>query len=155
MNAVGAERVTLVGHSLGVGVICRVYGKVPRKVSALVAVEGSLRPRRMSADAAETLVAPYRTGNYREQVKQSVVSMFPTPGTEALRQRVFDQMMLTPQNVLASTMANSLVTDESAPELKIAVPLLVINARSGGWTCANCTEHGRAFRWRTSGRTRR
>src|SRR4051794_39808989 len=51
INAVGAERVTLVGHSLGVAVICRVYGKSPAKVSALVAVDGSLRPRRMSAEA--------------------------------------------------------------------------------------------------------
>jgi pimeloyl-ACP methyl ester carboxylesterase len=135
INAVGAERVTLVGHSLGVAVICRVYGKAPAKVSALVAVEGSLRPRRMSAEAAEKLVAAYRAPNYREQVKQSVISMFPMPGTERLRQRVFDQMMLTPPNVLASTMANSLVTDDSTPELrKIGVPLLVINARSGGWT---------------------
>jgi pimeloyl-ACP methyl ester carboxylesterase len=135
VQATGAERVTLVGHSLGVAVICKVYALAPEKVAALVAVEGSLRLRQISLAAAEHIVAPYRAVNYREQMKDSVVSMFPMPGTEGLRQKVFDQMMLTPEHVLASTLSNSLAVEQATWEPKrIEVPLVVLNAKTGGWT---------------------
>lgn len=135
VRASGAPRVTLVGHSLGVAVICRAYARAPEKVAGLVAVEGSLRMRKISPAAAEDVVAPYRGPNYRAQVKESVTSMFPTPGTERLRQQVFDQILLTPQYVLASTLANSMAAGQTSWELpQIELPVLVLTARSGGWS---------------------
>jgi pimeloyl-ACP methyl ester carboxylesterase len=81
------------------------------------------------------MVAPFRAANYREQVKQSVIAMFPVPGSERLRQKVFDQMMLTPQQVLASTLSNSVAAGQAAWEpKKIEVPLVVLNSKIGGWS---------------------
>src|SRR5438270_4072394 len=39
----GVNQATLVGHSMGVPVICRVYAQAPEKVAGLVAVDGLLR----------------------------------------------------------------------------------------------------------------
>jgi len=91
MSAAKVEQATLVGHSMGVRVICRVYGQAPEKVAALVAVDGSLRMTKLSPAEAQKYIEPYQKLEYREQVKRSVISMFPTPGTERLRSHVFDQ----------------------------------------------------------------
>ncbi len=43
LSDAGVGRATLVGHSMGVPVICRVYAQAPEKTAALVAVDGFLR----------------------------------------------------------------------------------------------------------------
>lgn len=47
MRDARVDRATLIGHSMGVAVICRVHAQAPGKVAALVAVDGLLRrPKR-------------------------------------------------------------------------------------------------------------
>src|SRR4051812_3698397 len=61
-----AARAILVGHSMGVAVICRVHAQAPEQVAALVDVDGFLRTRRLPRDESEKFIAPWRTSDYRE-----------------------------------------------------------------------------------------
>jgi pimeloyl-ACP methyl ester carboxylesterase len=120
---------------MGVAVICRVYEQAPQIVAALAAIDGSLRMTRLSPTEAARRAAPYQLADYRDQIQRSVIAMFPRSGTERLRARVFEQMMRTPQHVLASTMQYSVDTNQPPWEpKKITVPLFVLNARSAAWT---------------------
>jgi len=135
MKSEKVNKATLVGHSQGTAVICRVYAQGPEKVSGLVAVEGYLRSRKLPRAESQKLIAPYRTADYREQVKRSVTSMFPSPGTERLRAEVLKEMLNTPQHVIVSPMENSFDPEQPAWDLKsVNVPLLILNVRSATWT---------------------
>ena len=61
--------------------------------------------------------------------------MFPNPGTEASRDRVREEMLMTPQHVMRSAMDNMFSSNQPAWDLaKVNVPVLVINAKSPMWT---------------------
>jgi len=135
MRDAKVEKATLVGHSMAAAVICKVYAKAPEQVAALVAVDGFLRRPKMSAEQAEAIAAPYRKPEYREQVKQMVTFMFQNPGTDPLRERVTDEMLKTPQHVLASAMGEMFNLKQPAWDLvKVDVPVMSINAKSPMWT---------------------
>src|SRR3954469_5010707 len=53
MREAKVEKATLVGHSMGTPVICRVYKQAPEWVAALVAVDGVLRRPKMSSEQAD------------------------------------------------------------------------------------------------------
>jgi pimeloyl-ACP methyl ester carboxylesterase len=55
------SKATLVGHSMGVPVICQVYAQAPEKTSALVAVDGLLRRPKGTPDELEKFIAPFRS----------------------------------------------------------------------------------------------
>jgi len=89
----------------------------------------------MSAEQAQNMAAPYRKPDYREQVKQMVSFMFPNAGTEALRGRVTEEMLKTPQHVMASAMGEMFNLKQPAWDLaKVGVPVMSINAKSPMWT---------------------
>jgi pimeloyl-ACP methyl ester carboxylesterase len=135
MRDAKVEKATLVGHSMAAPVICKVYAKTPERVAGLVAVDGFLRRPKMSAEQAEAIAAPYGKPEYREQVKQMVAYMFPNAGTEALRDRVTEEMLKTPQHVMASAMGEMFNLKQSAWDLaKADVPVMSINAKSPMWT---------------------
>jgi pimeloyl-ACP methyl ester carboxylesterase len=135
MRDAKVERATLVGHSMGTPVICKVYAKAPERVAALVAVDGFLRRPKMSDEQAENMAAPYRKPEYREPVKQMVGFMFPNAGTEALRDRVTEEMLKTPQHVMATAMAEMFNLKQPSWDLaKVEVPVMSINAKSPMWT---------------------
>ena len=73
------DKVTLVGHSMGTPVICRVYAQAPEKVAALVAVDGTLRRPKVSLEDAGKFVAPFRASEYRAHTTRFIGSMFPIP----------------------------------------------------------------------------
>jgi pimeloyl-ACP methyl ester carboxylesterase len=124
-------RAVLVGHSMGVAVICRVHAQSPDKVAALVAVDGFLRTRRLPREQSEKFIAPYRTDDYREQVKRSVGAMFSIPGTEQLRDQVMTEMLATPHHVILSTVESPWDPNQPAWDLQnMKVPLLVLNTKS-------------------------
>ena len=104
MRDAHVDKATLVGHSMGVPVICRVYAQAPDKAAALVAVDGPLRRPPMTAEQAEQYLAPLRTPEYREQTARFIGPMFPNPGTEALRDWVRSELLATPQYVMLSAM---------------------------------------------------
>jgi len=135
MRDARVDKATLVGHSMGTPIICRVYAQAPERVSALVSVDGLLRRPKMSADQAQQFIGAYRTPEYREHATRFVNSMFPNPGTEALRDRVRDEILMTPQYVMRSAMEGMFASDQPAWDLSsVKVPVLAINAKSPMWT---------------------
>src|ERR1044071_10243710 len=129
------HRATLIGHSMGVPVICRVYAQAPEKVAALVAVDGTLRRPQMSAEQAENFVQPFRARDYRGHVTKFLGTMFPAPGTEALRDRVESEILATPQYVMVGAMEGMFNPGQPDWDLKkVNVPVLVLNAKNPLWT---------------------
>jgi pimeloyl-ACP methyl ester carboxylesterase len=135
MRDAHTDRATLVGHSMGTPVICRVYRQAPEKVAALVAVDGTLRRPKLRPEQAEQFVAAFRAPEYRENTRQVMGSMFPVPGTEALRDRVVSELLVTPQYVMVGAMEGMFGADQPDWDIKQAtVPVLVINAPNPMWT---------------------
>jgi pimeloyl-ACP methyl ester carboxylesterase len=134
MRDARVDKATLVGHSMGGPVVCCVYRQAPEKVAALVSVDGLLRRPQWTPEDAEKFVAPFRTPEYREHVKQFVGSFFPVPGTETLRDQVLSEMLATPQYVMVGAMEGMFGPDQPDWGLKtVNAPVLVINARSPMW----------------------
>ncbi|MGB7769254.1 MAG: alpha/beta fold hydrolase [Verrucomicrobiia bacterium] len=128
------DKATLVGHSMGGPVIYRVYEQAPKQVAALVVVDGFLRRPRVTSDQAEEFIARFRTPEYREHTRQFFGSMFPVPGTEALRDRILSELLATPQRVMHRAMEGMFGPGQPAWDLKAAnVPVLVINAKGAMW----------------------
>jgi pimeloyl-ACP methyl ester carboxylesterase len=129
------SRATLVGHSMGTPIICRVYAQAPEKVAGLVAVDGMLRRPKMDPVRAERFVAPFRTPDYRNQTTQFVQAMFPNPNTTSLRDGVLVEMLATPQYVMSSAMDGMFDPRQPAWDLtKAEVPVLVVNTTNPMWT---------------------
>jgi pimeloyl-ACP methyl ester carboxylesterase len=134
MHDAGVDKAALVGHSMGGPVIYRVYKQAPEKVAALVVVDGFLRRPRVTPGQAEEFIARFRTPEYRENTRQFFGSMFPVPGTEALRNRVLSEMLVTPQRVMLGAMEGMFGPDQPDWDLKpVNVPVLVINAKGPMW----------------------
>jgi pimeloyl-ACP methyl ester carboxylesterase len=134
MRDAHVDKAVLVGHSMGGAVIACVYRQAPEKVAALVSVDGLLRRPQWTPEYAEKFVAPFRTPDYREQVKQFVGAFFPVPGTEALRDQVLSETLATPQYVMVGAMEGMFGPDQPDWGLKtVNAPVLVINARSPMW----------------------
>jgi sigma-B regulation protein RsbQ len=137
MNDAHVDKATLVGHSMGAAVICRVQHQAPERVAALVSVDGLLRRPPVPPDQAAEIVARFRGPDYRENTRQFINTMFPVSGTEALRDRVITEMLETPQPVMLGAMEGMFGANQ--PDWDIGhttVPVLVINAPNPMWTDA-------------------
>ncbi len=129
------EQATFIGHSMGQAVVCRVGKLAPEKVTALVSVDGLLRRPQGVPGQAEALIAQFQSPHYREVARGFVRSFFPVPGTEALRESVTAEVLLTPQHVMASAMKDLLDTSRPDWDLqRVPVPVLVLNAKGSLWT---------------------
>ena len=134
MRDARVDKATLVGHSMGAAVICRVYQQAPGKVAALVSVDGLLRRPQTPPEQTANFVASFRTPAYREHTRQFFGAMFPVPGTEALRDQVLSEMVATPQHVMLGAMEAMFSPDQPDWALrKVNVPVCVINANSPMW----------------------
>lgn len=128
------DKATFIGHSMGKAVICRVYKMAPEKVAALVSVDGLLRRTQGSPGQAEAMVAQFQSPAYREFARGFVRGFFPILGTEALREAVTAEVLLTPQNVMASAMEGMFSEHHPDWDLKqVPVPVLVLNAKGALW----------------------
>ena len=96
MQDAHVHKATLVGHSMGTPIMCRVYKQSPERVAALVSVDGVLRRPKMTPEQAQQFVAPFNAPDYREKTREFMGSMFPVPGTEAVRDRVISELLETP-----------------------------------------------------------
>lgn len=133
----GVANATVLGHSMGAAVLCRIHHHAPKKVAALVSVDGLLC--RLAGTPAEgrALVGPFATPHYREHAAGFIHSLFPFPGAEAFCEQVTAEMLKTPQHVLLGGMLAMLSPEQPDWILqKVNVPVLVINARSPWWSDA-------------------
>ena len=132
LDHAGVKTATLVGHSLGAAAIRQFYRHYPQRVSALVIVDGALRP---FGDAAmlERFLAPFRGADYEQAVNRAMDGMTQQIRDESVRTRIKAAAAKTPQHVGVSEMEAS-----DAPELwnpdAIDVPVLIILAKSPRWT---------------------
>ena len=128
------EQATLIGHSMGGAVICRVYHHAPEKVAALVSVDGLLCRLSGTPSEGRALVGPFATPHYREHAAGFIRSLFPFPGAEVLCEQVTAEMLKTPQHVMLGGMLAMLSPDQPDWILPpVNVPVLVLNARSSWW----------------------
>ncbi len=135
MRDAHVDKATLVGHSMGVPVICRVYAQAPERVAALVAVDGILRRPPMTPAQAEQFKGPFSTPEYRAHTTNFIGAMFPIPGTEALRDRVLSELLVTPQYVMVGAMNGMFNADQPDWDLKqVNVPVLVISTANPMWS---------------------
>ena len=129
------QKATLVGHSMGVAVICRMYAKAPEVVTGLVAVDGLLRRPELTSEQIEQFAGPYRGPGYREHTARFIGSMFPSGDTDAVRDWVLAEVLKTPRHVMASAMEQMFNSAEPNWDLKkVDVPLIAINAPNPRWT---------------------
>src|SRR2546429_8086165 len=96
MRDAHVDKATLIGHSMGAPIICRVYKQAPERVAALVAVDGFLRRPKMPPEQSAQIIAGFRDPDYRDKTRQFLATMFPVPGTEALRDCVVSEILETP-----------------------------------------------------------
>jgi pimeloyl-ACP methyl ester carboxylesterase len=97
-------------------------------------VDGLLRRPQGVPGQTEAMLAQFRSPHYREVARAFVGTFFPVADTEALRDEVTAEMLLTPQNVMAGAMTALLDTNQPDWNLPpVAVPVLVFNARSSQW----------------------
>lgn len=129
------EKAVFIGHSMGAAVICRVYQMVPEKVAAMVSVDGLLCRPPGTPDLARQFVGQFCVPEWQAHARNFFSTFFPIHGTEMLRDQVVDEMLTTPQYVIASE-AESIASPEQ-PDWALAdvnVPVLVLNARSPLWS---------------------
>jgi pimeloyl-ACP methyl ester carboxylesterase len=89
----------------------------------------------VTPEYVEKVIAPYRRPDYRDHATRYIMSMFPNPGTEALRERVLSEMLATPQHVMGSAMAGMFDLSRPAWDLpKVTIPVLAIHAKHSRWT---------------------
>jgi pimeloyl-ACP methyl ester carboxylesterase len=154
MRDAHVSKATLVGHSMGTPVICRVYTQAPERVAAIVAVDGFLHRPVISAEQAQQLVGPFHSPDYRSHTTNFITSLFPNPGTEALRGRVLSEMLETPQFVMAGAMDEMFDLNQPDWDLKkVDVPVLVLNANNPAMWNDPYKDYVRALSSKTDYRT--
>jgi pimeloyl-ACP methyl ester carboxylesterase len=127
----GVQRAVLVGHSLGTPIIRQFYRMYPKKTTALVIVDGTLRmPER--SPAMEAFMASLRGQDYEKTLSAMVTGMT-TPMLDAsLREQVTRVMMNAPQYVAVSALES--MGDEAIWKRDpINVPVLTVLAKSPAW----------------------
>jgi len=124
--------VVLVGHSNGVPVIRQFYRHFPKKVRALVIVEGGLRPF-VDAAGMEKFIGPLRGDNYAEAAGKFIDGMIQPIKDAKLRDRIKALMLRTPQYVAVSEFEGTADPALWKPD-KIDVPVLMILAKQPVWT---------------------
>ena len=134
LDHAGVGRAVLVGHSNGTPVVLRCYRRHPRRVSALVAVDGSLQnltPVEMARGFAETLGGE----GYRDFVTTMISSMPGDGLAEEDRQGVLDMALSVPQRVMVETLLATVDASKWRDD-PIEVPLLALHAEQPQWNQA-------------------
>jgi pimeloyl-ACP methyl ester carboxylesterase len=133
----GVDEAVFIGHSMGAAVLCRVYHHTPEKFAGLVSVDGLLCRLTETAEEAGALAGGFASPQYLAHAKSFISTFFPIPGSEALRDRVKAEMLVTPQHVMLGAMRAMLDPDQTDWILqKVNAPVLVINAQTPWWNDA-------------------
>jgi pimeloyl-ACP methyl ester carboxylesterase len=125
------DSAVIVGHSNGTTAIRQFYREFPKSVSALVIVDGGLRPRGDAASMKKFL-APFRGPDYPKAAGKFIDSIIQPIKDDALRQRIKTTMLKTPQRVAVSEFENVL-DPELWKEDPISVPTLMVMAKQPAW----------------------
>lgn len=127
----GLERVVLVGHSMGGGVIVEAAQQLPGKVRGLVWVDsyhGFGKPSTAAELAA--FFAPFDS-NFVEQTRGFVRSMFPPTADSTLAARIAMDMSSAPPAVAMSAIRNAFGYEDRVPAALAALKLPVVAINAG------------------------
>ena len=131
------DQAIFIGHSMGGAVIARLHHHAPEKVAALVSVDGLLCRLGGPPEEGRALVGGFAASRYREHAQGFIATLFPVPGTEALRDRVTAEMLATPQHIMLGGMLAMVSPDQPDWILQqVNAPVIVINARTPWWSVA-------------------
>ncbi len=135
MRDARVDKATLIGHSMGVPIICRVCTHAPERVTGLVSIDGTLRRPKITPEQGNQFIANFRGSDYQEKTREFLATMFPVPGTEAVRDHVVSEILQTPQFVMLGAMEGMFGTGQPDWDLQhVNVPVLVLNAPNPMWT---------------------
>lgn len=116
---VGAERVVLVGHSMGAVVIRQYALDHPNSVAGLVAVDGPIDLRNLQ---------PIPMDGMTLETRESLIRGFFVPGTsEELRQEILDMMLAAPAET-ASGAFEAMFSPNTRPGEVVEAPTLSVLA---------------------------
>jgi pimeloyl-ACP methyl ester carboxylesterase len=124
----GVKQAVLVGHSNGVPVIRQFYRRFPEKTRGLVAVDGALMLKSTKEQSAAA-VKMFSQRDYKDTARRWLASLLkPSKIDDRRKRHVEDVVLNTPQHVMVSSLQES-YDPKIWTELRIEVPLLVINAK--------------------------
>ncbi|GEM_PF-2872684 len=120
---VHADRILLVGHSMGTPVVIRYAQLYPRRSSALVFVDGVTagNPGRQRRTGA-MMAGPDGRKNREEMIR----GFFSASTTPALQKRIFEMMMAAPEATAAGAMDATLEATRQDQPFSLDLPILAI-----------------------------
>lgn len=136
VEAVMAEakvtKAVLAGHSMGTPVVRQVYRRSPAKVTALVAVDGALRPYFTDPEQKKGFLATFDGEKALESRARMVDAMWSASSTPEVKEKVRGAMLSAPSRVASSAM-RGMFDDAVWTADPISVPLLLLLAPSPMW----------------------
>jgi pimeloyl-ACP methyl ester carboxylesterase len=129
----GVKRAVLVGHSNGTPVIRQFYRLFPQKTAGLVVVDGALRAWWKEPKEFQAFLDRWRGQDARKHAASFIDSMFSERTPAPARTWIRDAMLATPPHVMVSSLEGTGDLALWKPD-PIAVPLLVVLAKSPFWT---------------------
>jgi len=127
----GAERLMLVGHSMGTPVIRQFYRRYPNKTRALVIVDGSLRPF-SNLEQMKQFIEPLRGPNYKERAEMIIGGISQAVKDKKTQEEIRTAMMSAPQHVMVGAM-DAMMDDAIWKQDKINAPTLAVMAKQPQW----------------------
>lgn len=126
------KKAILVGHSMGTPVVRQVYRRSPSKVTALVAVDGTLRQFFDVPEQKVGFLAMFDGEKALENRTRMVESMWSASTTPDVKEKVRGTMLAGSPRVVASAM-RGMLGDAVWREDSISVPLLLLLPSSPHW----------------------
>jgi pimeloyl-ACP methyl ester carboxylesterase len=128
----GVEKATLIGHSMGTPVSRQFFRKFPAKTSALVVVDGALKPFG-TREQMEPMIARFRAPDYKKSVEEFVGFLAQSSKNEKLMEKIRASMLNTPQHVVVGAMEAQFDPAIWKDQDRITVPTLAIMAVNPAW----------------------
>lgn len=128
VDKLNLEKVILIGHSMGGGVILNAYAYMPEKVVGLIGVDTfrGLGEKNKQEDI-EVFLKPFKE-NFKVRTAEFVKSMFIKDSDSTIVEKIVVDMANAPMEVAISSMENAFSFDETELLKNINVPVISINS---------------------------
>jgi pimeloyl-ACP methyl ester carboxylesterase len=129
----GVKKAALAGHSMGTPVVRQFYRRYPKKVVALIAVDGALQKFDLPPELRKKIVAQIEGPNFKASMGKLIASMFTKDTPREVRKHLMESYPAAPQHVAVSAM--KAMQDPSIwKDDPIKVPAQTIVAKGPFWT---------------------